>query len=111
MTQDDLDRMATAAPDAAKLLRLLSHKARLMVLCSLKGGERTAGELVAFSGLSQSALSQHLARLRTGGIVETRRDSQQIYYRLKRGPAEAVIATLYQLYCANPPAQGRTTPG
>jgi ArsR family transcriptional regulator, virulence genes transcriptional regulator len=87
------------AAEAAGLLRTLAHEARLAVLCELVGHERTAGALVEASGLSQSALSQHLAKLRQEGIVATRREGQTIYYRLADPRAERLIATLYQLFC------------
>lgn len=84
---------------AAAMLKMLSHEARLLVLCDLVGAEKSAGELVASSGLSQSALSQHLAKLRDEGLVATRRDGQTIYYRLTDTKAAALIETLRDLYC------------
>jgi len=73
---NDVRTMRRHAEEAAGLLKALSHEARLLVLCELVGGERTAGELVERSALSQSALSQHLAKLRSEGLVATRRDAQ-----------------------------------
>lgn len=87
------------AGKAAAILKMLSHKARLLVLCDLVGSERTAGELVESSGLSQSALSQHLAKLRQEHLVETRRDGQTIHYRLANGKTAKLIETLHNLYC------------
>lgn len=81
------------------MLRALSHEARLMVLCQLADGERSAGSLQAQSGLSQSALSQHLARLREDRLVATRRASQTIFYRLAEPKAQRIIETLAELYC------------
>jgi ArsR family transcriptional regulator len=82
MTSDvkQMQAMSRRADEAAALMRSLSHGARLKVLCELAGGERSVGELVEASGLSQSALSQHLARLREDGVVTTRRQAQTIYY-------------------------------
>jgi len=90
---------------AADFLKALSHEARLMVLCQLLEGERSAGELQSGSGLSQSALSQHLARLREDGLVETRRESQTIYYRLADERAARLLETLAELFC--PPKRKR----
>jgi ArsR family transcriptional regulator, virulence genes transcriptional regulator len=87
------------AEKAARVLRTLSHAARLNVLCELGDGERSAGELVNSSGLSQSALSQHLARLRDDGLVGTRRDGQTIYYFIADTKALHVVNLLYELYC------------
>ena len=64
---------AAQAGEAARLLKTLGHQARLMVLCQLVEGERSAGALQRGSGLSQSALSQHLAKLREEGLVAKER--------------------------------------
>lgn len=96
---------AAKAGDAAALLKALGHEARLMVLCRLVEGECSAGDLQRDSGLSQSALSQHLARLREEGLVATRREAQTIYYRLDDPNAARVLATLADIYC--PPKRKR----
>jgi ArsR family transcriptional regulator, virulence genes transcriptional regulator len=99
------DVFAAKAGEAAALLKALAHEARLMVLCQLAEGERSAGALLQVSGLSQSALSQHLARLREEGLVATRREAQTIHYRLADPKAERVLATLAAIYC--PPSKKR----
>jgi ArsR family transcriptional regulator len=96
-----LKSMRRKAAEAAAMLRMLSHEARLAVLCELSGGERSAGALVESSGLSQSALSQHLAKLRDEGLVKTRREGQTIYYALADDKAARIIAVLYEIYCGN----------
>lgn len=98
----DLAAMQDASARAARLMKALSHEGRLMVLCSLVGGERSVGDLVRVTGLSQSALSQHLARLREDGLVATRREAQTIYYRLDAEEPRRVIELLHQLYCGAP---------
>ena len=92
-------QFAAKAGEAASLLRALAHEARLMVLCQLVEGEHSAGELQSSSDLSQSALSQHLAKLRAEGLVATRRDAQTIYYRLADPNVEKIIAALAAIYC------------
>ena len=87
------------AGEAAALLKVLANPHRLGVLCQLVGGELSVGELLARFELSQSALSQHLAVLRTQGLVATRRDAQVIHYRLADGPAHEIIETLHRIYC------------
>lgn len=101
MTQDPmLAVMEERAAEAARLLRLLAHEKRLLVLCHLAGSaEMNVGELVAVAGLSQSALSQHLARLREDGLVATRREAQTIYYRLADPKAGRIVALLRDMYC------------
>ena len=94
-----VERMRAHAPDAAGLMKALGNESRLMILCTLAEGERSVGELNAMIPLSQSALSQQLARLRGQGIVKTRRESQTIYYSLAEGPADRVIHLLHDIYC------------
>lgn len=103
-----LDRtaFAAAATRAARLMRALSNERRLMVLCELSNGEATVGDLAERVGLSSSALSQHLAKLRVDELVRTRRDAQTIYYRLGDPAAARVIALLADIYCP-PPTAGK----
>lgn len=98
-------QFAARAGEAAALLKTLAHEARLMVLCQLGEGEYSAGALQQGSGLSQSALSQHLARLRAEGLVATRREGQTIYYRLADRNVARVLETLADIYC--PPKRKR----
>lgn len=84
---------------AASLLKAMSNPHRLMVLCRLGASEASVGELQADAGLSQSALSQHLAMLRERKLVETRRAGQTIYYRLADPAVRDVIETLMKIYC------------
>ncbi len=91
--------MAAHAGEAAALLKALAHPARLLVLCQLVEGERAAGELQPLTGLSASALSQHLAVLRDMALVHTRRQAQNIHYSLAEGPARNVLDVLYDAYC------------
>jgi len=87
------------AERAATLLKNLANPHRLMILCRLHDGECSVGELERFVCLTQSALSQHLARLRRDKIVATRRDAQSIYYRLTDPKAAKIIKQVYALYC------------
>jgi DNA-binding transcriptional ArsR family regulator len=103
----DTAELGAHAETAAALLRAMSSKARLLALCNLIEGERSVGELQRIVGLSQSALSQHLAVLRRSKLVETRRETQTIYYRLAAGAASAVLETLHGIYCA-PSAGGKS---
>lgn len=99
LTRIDPAAMEESASRAAALLRALSHEKRLMVLCRLADGERSVSQLLQCIGLSQSALSQHLAVLREQGIVATRRESQTIYYRISDPSALRVIQTLAEIFC------------
>ncbi len=95
-----LNELAARAGNAEALLKALANRYRLMILCELHKGEQSAGVLHEAIGLSQSAFSQHLARLREDELVKTRRESQTIYYSLASKEAEQVIALLYDLFCA-----------
>ena len=88
------------AAEAATMLKALSNEHRLLVLCHLVAEEEQAvGQLVARSGLSQSALSQHLARLRREGLVAFRRDAQTLHYRIADPKAVQLITLLRDLFC------------
>jgi DNA-binding transcriptional ArsR family regulator len=87
------------ADAAARLLSALGQTKRLMALCRLMESEMSVGALAEAVGLGNSALSQHLARLRDLGIVATRRDGQTIYYRLASDDARRLISLLYDIYC------------
>lgn len=95
----DPNQLQRRAQDAAELLKALGNTHRLMILCELLEGEKSVGELVRCIGLSQSALSQHLARLRRDELVKTRRSAQTIYYAIAGAEARALLETLHRLYC------------
>jgi len=97
--QFSADQMGEHAADAAGLMKALGSESRLMILCMLADGERSVGDLNETIPLSQSALSQQLARLRQQELVTTRRESQTIYYSLAEGPADRIIRLLHDIYC------------
>jgi len=97
------DGMEQAARDASTLLRAMSNERRLLILCHLSRGERSVGELCQLVDVSQSALSQHLAKLRHDDLVTTRREAQTIYYALRGEAVRRVLDTLYELYCNDAP--------
>lgn len=97
-----LDMLAAQAETAARMLKLLGNENRLLILCSLiMHGEMKVGDLVKAVGLSQSALSQHLALMRTDGLVAFRRESQTLYYRVSDPRAARIIKLLKDIYCGN----------
>ena len=96
----NIQEMEQAALRASSLLKALSNEKRLLILCQLSDGEKSVGRLADLLGLNQSPLSQHLARLRAEGLVETRREAQTIYYALHSQEAARVIELLYAMYCA-----------
>ena len=95
----DTAALLEKATEAARLLRLLAHERRLLLLCHLVGaGAMTVSALAAAIGLSQPALSQHLALLRTDGLVATRKASQTVFYRLANPRAARLLDVLRDLY-------------
>lgn len=98
----DIDIMQQNADAAAAMLKSLAHPSRLLVLCALVDREHTAGELEQLVGLSQSAVSQHLAKLRKEGIVTTRREAQKIFYALSDENVKRILETMHAVYCTGP---------
>lgn len=91
------------APErAARFLKSLAHRDRLKVLCTLLEGEQSVSAVEARVGASQSAVSQHLARLRDEGIISSRRDGRQILYSIADPMVLNVISLLYQRFCGDP---------
>lgn len=92
--------LAAKAASVAELLSTLANARRLLILCTLvETGEATVGRLADEVGLSQSALSQHLARMRDEGLVAFRRDAQSVWYRISDPRVQELLATLHRLYC------------
>ena len=96
----DIQQLRDNAAAAGQLLKTLGNPDRLLLLCQLAQGERHVSELEALLEITQPTLSQQLAVLRREGLVDTRREGKQIYYRISSHEALAVIQTLYQLFCA-----------
>ena len=89
-----------AAADVAAILRAIANERRLLILCKLvERGEATVSSLADTVELSQSALSQHLAKMRDEGLVTYRRESQTLWYRIADPRIEQLLATLHKLYC------------
>jgi DNA-binding transcriptional ArsR family regulator len=98
----DLKKFTRQAGDAAQLLKLLGNEKRLLILCFLGArGEMTVGELVDVVKLSQSALSQHLGKLRADSLVTFRRTAQTLHYRVADRRALQVLQVLKQIYCGD----------
>ena len=99
----DLKKLEQQSERASSLLKALANEKRLMIVCMLLAGEKNVGELEQVIGLSQSALSQHLARLRRDEIVDTRREAQTIYYSIKDPSVPKLVECLcgiYEAMCA-----------
>jgi ArsR family transcriptional regulator len=97
----DPEVMEEKASEVAGILRALANEKRLLILCKLvEWGEANVTTLAGAVGLSQSALSQHLAKMRDEGLVAFRRDSQTLWYRIADPRIEELFGTLHRLFCA-----------
>lgn len=94
------NQMSEAADQAANLLKALSGRSRLMILCQLVDGERAVSELADALEMRQAAVSQQLALLRKDGLVKVRREARTMRYSLAGDEARRVIEVLYDLYCS-----------
>ncbi|HDG1717741.1 ArsR/SmtB family transcription factor [Vibrio cholerae] len=95
----EMDEMKKNAEEVAELLRVMAHPERLMVLCQLTQSEMGVGQLQQGSTLSQSAFSQHLTVLRKHGIIQARKESQLVFYRLADSRITALIQSLQNVFC------------
>lgn len=100
MPELDIQQLRANADTASQFLKALANPDRLILLCQLSQGERNVSDLESLLGIQQPTLSQQLAVLRREGLVETRRDGKQVFYRISSPAALAVIQTLYQQFCA-----------
>ncbi|WP_018151010.1 ArsR/SmtB family transcription factor [Leeia oryzae] len=98
----DLPALKHAANEAVALLKTLGNPDRLLLLCQMAAQECSVSELEELLDIHQPTLSQQLGILRRAGLVSTRKEGKQIFYRLSSDKATEVIATLYGLYCQPP---------
>lgn len=97
---NELEQLQASAEQAATLLKAMSNPKRLLILCMLCGSPGTrAGDLARATGLSPSATSQHLAKMREEGLIDNQRDAQRILYFIKNAAVNSLIATLKNVYC------------
>lgn len=99
MRTGSLNKLVEKAESAAEGLKALAHPTRLLAVCHIGEHERTVGELEEFLGTTQSNVSQHLAKLRDKGILVTRKDGNQVFYRLGDRKVIGLVQALQSLYC------------
>lgn len=99
ITPSSLEVMQRNAAKAEAMLKLLANAKRLMILCHLVKGRKSVGQLADLVGLSSSALSQHLAKMRGLDLVESDKQGQMVYYHISNPEVEAILSTLYLIYC------------
>lgn len=99
ISNTNLEVMKKNSLKAEAMLKLLANSKRLLILCNLLRQEYSVNELKELVGLSQSALSQHLAKMREEGLLGTKKQGTTIYYRIIKPEVEAILSTLYLIYC------------
>ncbi|MEE9334495.1 MAG: metalloregulator ArsR/SmtB family transcription factor [Granulosicoccaceae bacterium] len=95
----EMKALRVQAQAASELLKALSHETRLLIMCLLNEREMSVTEIEVAMDLAQATVSQQLARLRFDGLVETRREGRSIYYRIANKEAEAIVESLYGMFC------------
>ena len=98
----NFDQLENQICEAARLMEMLSQPARLRILCTMLGGEKSVQQLALDAGLSQPAMSHHLKKLRDSELVLTRRSKQTIFYTLRGEKVAYVLEVLHRLYCSDP---------
>lgn len=101
-SQDDIKtllKLRHRSEGVATLLKQLSHPQRLLILCSMAEGEKSVGEIEQACGASQSAVSQFLKGMRLEGLIESRRDGKQVYYKIVDKRVLELIKALYKIFC------------
>jgi ArsR family transcriptional regulator len=99
MLKNQNQQLEQHAMEAADMLKQLANPVRLLILCQLIGAEKSVGEIHQGMDISQSALSQHLAKMREAGLVGAEKRGQMVYYRIVDMKAYALLSTLYLIYC------------
>lgn len=97
--KNNLEVMKHNSAKAEAMLKMLANAKRLMILCHLIKGEKSVGQLAELVDLSSSALSQHLARMRDLKMVKANKKGQMVFYHISNPEVEAILATLYLVYC------------
>jgi DNA-binding transcriptional ArsR family regulator len=91
-------QLANNAAEATEVLKALSNQTRIMLMCLLMDGEKSVNMLAEAVNMRLPAVSQHLSKMRSSGLVISRRDAQTIYYKATDSVGNAVVSTLCQYY-------------
>lgn len=102
MKNQALERLIPKALEAAETLKALAHETRLLAVCFIGEGEKSVQEMEEFLGTTQSNVSQHLARLKAAGILQSRKQGKQVFYSAASPDIFRLVSTLQQIYCPAP---------
>jgi len=103
----NLEHTIATAKETAQILKNLSNHMRLITVCYIGRGEKTVQELSNYLGTSQSNMSQHLAKLRSAGILDCRKDKNLVYYRIKDKRALDLVCSMQAIYCEDEKPKSR----
>ncbi|MNK86225.1 Biofilm growth-associated repressor [compost metagenome] len=95
----DIEKLAAQCESVSSLLKTIAHPQRLKILCCLAEGERTVSQLEQFSGASQSSVSQYLAKMKAEGLLQARREGQQIYYKIDHPDLLKLMSAMQKIFC------------
>lgn len=96
-----MNELETRAIEVAEILKMLAHPKRLLILCKLSEGEQKVSDLEHLCKISQSQLSQFLAKMRSDRILETRKDGLFVFYRITDEKMRVLLRSLSNIYCHN----------
>ena len=96
---ESIDELSGNALQVADFLKGIASPHRLLILCHLVGGEKCVSQLVKETGIAQTSMSQHLAKLKDEKIVDFRRDHRTLYYYIVHPAAADIMAVLYRHFC------------
>jgi ArsR family transcriptional regulator, virulence genes transcriptional regulator len=99
-----LDQLMLSSKETADILKVLSHHMRLLAVCFIGNGEKTVQELSERLSTSQSNMSQHLAKMRSSGILQCRKEANLVYYSIRDPRTTELVAALQNIYCNEKPA-------
>ena len=97
--EQDLSKLMESATRASESLKCLAHELRLLTICFIGSGEKTVQELENFLGTSQSNMSQHLSKLKDKGFLTSRKQANQVFYRIKEPKVLELVTALQEIYC------------
>lgn len=95
----DIEKLAEQCESVSSLLKAIAHPQRLKILCSLAEGEKSVSQLEVYSGASQSSVSQYLNKMKSEGLLQSRRDGQQIFYKIVHPELLKLMSAMQKIFC------------
>ncbi|MCX7554186.1 metalloregulator ArsR/SmtB family transcription factor [Marinicella sp. S1101] len=96
---NDIEFMQHRAEEVASLMKCFANPSRIMIFCQLSQGEKNVTSLIESTGLSQTAVSQHLKKLKEEGVIDFRREHRELFYSITSADVLKIMDSLYDIYC------------